>query len=244
MTFAKSFITICAFLAVGALLAGGWLYLGAPAANAAGPDWSMNATTIEACTCPMFCQCYFNTKPAGHHGAHGENHFCRFNMGYQVNTGSYGTAKLDGAKFWIAGDLGSDFSKGQMDWAVLTFDPSVTKPQREGIQNILGHLFPVKWASFSIASDKLIDLMRTKDRAEAKLDGGNAGIVVLNRFQGNTAQPVVIQNLKYWGATHNDGFILMPNEVQAYRLGDKKFESKGTNGFLITVNLSSKDVKQ
>jgi len=33
---------------------------------AAGPSWSMNATIIEACSCPMFCQCYFSTKPAGH----------------------------------------------------------------------------------------------------------------------------------------------------------------------------------
>jgi hypothetical protein len=22
------------------------------------PDWALNATTIEACRCPMFCQCY------------------------------------------------------------------------------------------------------------------------------------------------------------------------------------------
>jgi len=32
----------------------------------AAPEWSMNATIIEACSCPMFCQCYFNTEPAGH----------------------------------------------------------------------------------------------------------------------------------------------------------------------------------
>ena len=30
------------------------------------PDWSMNATIIEACSCPMFCQCYFDHKPASH----------------------------------------------------------------------------------------------------------------------------------------------------------------------------------
>ena len=40
------------------------------------PQWAMNATIIEACSCPMFCQCYFDTKPApgdphGHgHGGH------------------------------------------------------------------------------------------------------------------------------------------------------------------------------
>jgi hypothetical protein len=27
-------------------------------------DWHFNGTVIEACSCPMFCQCYFNTYPA------------------------------------------------------------------------------------------------------------------------------------------------------------------------------------
>ena len=36
------------------------------AAAAAAPEWSMNATIIEACSCPMFCQCYFNMEPAAH----------------------------------------------------------------------------------------------------------------------------------------------------------------------------------
>jgi hypothetical protein len=97
-------------------------------AQAAGADWAMKATTIEACSCPMFCQCYFNTKPAAHgqhaghsHGEGGE-HFCKFNMAYKVDKGHSGNLKLDGAKFWIAGDLGGDFSQGQMDWAVVTFD--------------------------------------------------------------------------------------------------------------------------
>ncbi|HEU4432394.1 MAG TPA: DUF1326 domain-containing protein, partial [Pyrinomonadaceae bacterium] len=96
-------------------------------------DWDFNATIIEACSCPMFCQCYFNMQPASHHGhaGGGSEHFCKFNNAFKVNKGQSGGVKLDGAKFWVAGDLGGDFSKGQMDWAVLTFDPSVTKEQRE-----------------------------------------------------------------------------------------------------------------
>ncbi|RPI74174.1 MAG: hypothetical protein EHM47_04355, partial [Ignavibacteriales bacterium] len=36
--------------------------------------WSFNASLIEACSCPMFCQCYFNPEPAAHsgHSSHGE----------------------------------------------------------------------------------------------------------------------------------------------------------------------------
>ena len=32
---------------------------------------------------------------------------------------------------------------------------------------------------------------------------------------------------------------MMPNEVEAYRKGDKAFEYKGTNGFMITLDIDS-----
>ena len=51
-----------------------------------------------------------------------DSHFCRFNNAYKINKGNHGATRLDGAKFWISGDLGGDFSHGQMDWAVVTFD--------------------------------------------------------------------------------------------------------------------------
>jgi hypothetical protein len=75
-------------------------------------DWAVNATAIEACSCPMFCQCYFNTKPAAHaapgeHGHHGSQHFCRANLAYKINKGHFGSTSLDGAKFWVATDLGA-----------------------------------------------------------------------------------------------------------------------------------------
>ena len=53
----------------------------------------------------------------------------------------------------------------------------------------------------------------------------------------------VIENLRYWGVPRNDGFVLMPNEVQAYRVGDKAFETRGTNGFMITLDITSSDVE-
>src|SRR5262245_9683965 len=94
-------------------LAGGGLAGAAPAS--ASVDWHMNATAIEACSCPMFCQCYFNAEPgAGPSHEHGAHHFCKFNMGYKINQGNMGGTKLDGVKFWISGDLGGDFSKGKM----------------------------------------------------------------------------------------------------------------------------------
>jgi hypothetical protein len=33
----------------------------------------------------------------------------------------------------------------------------------------------------------------------------------------------------------------MPNKFEAYRDGDKPFECRGTNGFMITFDMNSKD---
>jgi hypothetical protein len=211
------------------------------------PDWALNATIIEGCSCPMFCQCYFNTKPAAHagHASHGatSEHYCRANFAYKVNKGHYGNVKLDGMKFWLAGDLGGDFSQGQADWVEATFEPSATKEQRQALAVILGHVYPLKWKSFTVAADATVDWHATRDRAEARLNGGKNGELALVRYPGMTSDSIVIKNLRYFGAPRNDGFILMPNEVEAYRVGDKQFEYKGTNGFMITIDITSKDVK-
>ncbi|TMQ70120.1 MAG: DUF1326 domain-containing protein [Candidatus Eisenbacteria bacterium] len=211
--------------------------------------WAMNATIIEACSCPMFCQCYFSTKPASH-ASHMEGHdteeaYCRANNVFRVNKGFYGKTKLDGAKFWAAMDLGDDFSTGTMKWAVIHFDPSVTKEQRDGIITAVNHLYPVKWQTpVSVGEDMPIEWSHTGNKAVAKLDGGKAGEVELNgdNVSHSKSGPVVISNLKYWGAPRHDGFVLMTNDVEAYRLGPNAFEYKGTNGFMITVDITSKDV--
>jgi hypothetical protein len=212
--------------------------------KAASPAWSANITAIEACSCQMFCQCYFATKPSAHAGHDGgaEEHFCKFNNAYQVNKGNFGAAKLDGAKFWIYGDLGDEFSDGEMDWAVLTFDKATTKEQRDAIGTIAGKLFPVKWKSFSTGEGS-IEWVASKDEAYALLDGGKSAEVRLSAkgLSRNTGEPMVLKNLKYWGAPRNDGFVLMPNTIETLRVGDKPYEFKGTNGFMITVDLNSKD---
>jgi hypothetical protein len=222
------------------------------------PSWSMNATIIEACSCPMFCQCYFAPKPAAHAKEHSHDaghaheagaeseHFCRANNVFKVNKGSYGKTKLDNAKFWLAMDLGDDFSDGTMKWYVVHFDPAVSPAQREGIAAVLGHLYPVKWEQpGQVGADLPIDWRLEGQRAIATLDGGKAGEVILNGMAVNhntKADPVVIKNLSYWGAPRHTGFVLMPNEVEAYRLGPNKFEFTGSNGFMITFDINSKDV--
>jgi hypothetical protein len=99
----------------------------------------------------------------------------------------------------------------------------------------------VKWQSFATAEASIDKWEITPTGAVALMDGGKTAEVRLKKFQGMTDEPVVIRNLKYWGAPRNDGFIMMPNEVEAYRVGPKAFEFSGTNGFLITIDLNSND---
>jgi hypothetical protein len=235
--------------AAGVAILGLALALGVAAANQqpkASEDWSLNATIIEACSCEMFCPCYFSTKPAPAHQGHGGgSHYCRFNMAYKVNKGHHGAVDLAGSRFWIAGDLGDDFGDGQTEWAEVTFDPSVTKEQRAAIAGaLLGPVYPWKWKAFTVGPDASVEWKGGTDRAVARLDGGKAGEIVLaHNPTAMNAEPTVIKNLKYFAAPRNDGFVLMPSEIEAYRRGDNKFEYKGTNGFMITVDVASTDVK-
>ena len=210
--------------------------------KAASPEWNVNATVIEACSCPMFCQCYFNTRPAGHEHHGKEIHFCRTNVAIKVNKGRYGSEILDGVKFWLAADVGSDFSSGLTDWAVLYFDRSLNQKQREAAQVILSNFMPVKWKSFQTAEGKIDRWEFNSDSAHASLDSGKTAVIQLSRFPGMTSEPVIIRNLKYWAAPRNDGFLLMRNDLEAYRIGPKAFEFKGTAGLLITFDMNSNDL--
>ena len=227
----KSFI----FIALGTVVVG-------RLATAAVPEWSMNGTVLEACSCPAFCPCYFNPHPAEHAG---HKSFCRFNMAHKIISGHYGDVKLDGAKFWVAGDLGGDFTKVPPDalWGQLHFDPSVTKEQRDGLQVILKKLYQYRWKRWGVGKDGTVDWDFNEDKAVAKLDGGKGAEIVLKR-NGTALDPKAstkISNLVYESAKRNDGFLIMPNEIEAYRIGAKKFEFKGTNGFVVTYDIASKD---
>ncbi len=42
--------------------------------------WSVKADYIEACSCHLFCPCYFNAKPEG-------GHHCEFNNAIKITQG-------------------------------------------------------------------------------------------------------------------------------------------------------------
>ena len=191
----------------------------------------------------MFCQCYFNTKPALHKTGHGAEHFCKFNMAYKINKGHYGKTDLSGVKFWVAGDLGHSWQKGNTEWAIATFQPGTTDEQKAGVAAALGSIFPVKWKAFEVVEDAEIEWVATEARAEAKLAKGARAHIILKKWPGMDDKTGELKNISYFGAPRNSGFKMMPNEIETWKVGDKAFEFKGTTGFMITVDMKSSDLK-
>jgi hypothetical protein len=211
-------------------------------AKEASVDWAVNATIIDGCSCRMLCPCIFGSPATVGSAAtheHAGHRSCYFNQAFRVNKGHYGKVRLDGVKFWFAGD------KGDAKTVELTFEPSATKEQREGIRVFMSHFLPLEWKSFTEGPDAKIEWKAEAVRAEAKLDGGKAAEVVLTRNPGATGKSTtVIKNMSYFGSTRNDGFNIMPVEVLTYRRGPKPapFEFRGTSGWTITIDMNSRDV--
>jgi Protein of unknown function (DUF1326) len=205
-------------------------------------DWAMNATIIDGCSCRLLCPCIFGSPATVGSAAtheHRGHRSCHFNAAFRVNKGHYGEVRLDGLEFWFAGD------KGDAKIVELTFEPSATEEQREGIREFLSHFLPLQWESFTEGPDAKIEWEAEAARAEARLDGGKAAEVVLTRHAGATGEgTTVIKNMRYFAATRNDGFNILPVEIVAYRRGPRPapFEFRGTSGWTLTIDMNSKDV--
>ena len=243
----RAFLKSVGALAVSRLLSTTAVSASKPEQGAA--SWSLNMDVLESCSCPVFCPCFFTGKPpatAGMHSGHSEmQHVCRFNQSYKVNVGHAGAVSLDGAKFWFTGDAGDDFEKPKLDWAVLTWDPNVSKGQREALLSILRNLRwyrPERWSFYAISGkDAPVDFEITKTGAKAQLGGGSVAETRTTTMLGLGEKPVTVSNLDYFGFPRHSGFLLMPSDVVVYREGDRAFEYKNTNGFLTTVDMNAQD---
>jgi hypothetical protein len=218
------------------------LLLGVTSASSPKNDFEITSTYIEACSCDMFCPCYFNTHSTNHTAMgehHAEEHFCRANLVFKVDKGHYKDVKLDGARVWLSSDLGSDWSTGADSWLVLTFDPSVTAAQKAAFNDIIPQLMSIPWKSVKTESAPFSWNIDTHSGvASARREDGKAE-VILERVKGdNPNEEVVIKNLKYWNAQSNDGFRMWKSKHEAYEGQGQKFDYSGTNGFLITIHFA------
>jgi hypothetical protein len=174
-------VLLLAFLVVAA----GLIYFSSYAQEKSGkPDFEMTASYIEACSCDMFCPCYFNTHSTNHMDDHHmDAHFCRANLVLKVDKGRYKETKLDGAKVWLGSDLGSDWSTGKDSWLVVNFDPSVSKEQQAALLDILTQLYAaIPFQKKAVSNTAFSwDVDTNTGMAHAKMADGKGGWLEISR---------------------------------------------------------------
>src|SRR5260370_7889763 len=166
------------------------------------PDFDMTASYIEACSCDMFCPCYFNTRSTNHMGMgehHMEEHFCRANLVLKVDKGFYKDTKLDGAKVWLGSDLGSDWSTGKDSWIVMNFDPSVSKEQQAALAAILPQLYsaiPCQKKTVSTTAFSW-DVVTKTEEVHAKINDDKDEVTLKTLNAHNSLHDIIIHTLTH-----------------------------------------------
>ncbi len=192
--------------------------------------YDVTVDTIEGCSCPLFCTCYF--------GPSAMEHMCQFNNVYKFRQGSrFGDVDLSGQLVWMSGDLGGEWHKNPgpgmpMNWVTVTFDKKSTPAQRQAIQSVVSKVFDVKWKKMDTREDSISweDAPKT---SHAKMASGIAEITLdkESTLRPDKATPVVIKNLQYWFSTSNTGFVL--GYSTHHFDGETKFSHQHRNGFTI-----------
>ena len=209
-----SLLTICAL----ALLA----------STPAKPAWQMKADYVEACSCHLFCPCYFNK--------HAEHPYCEFNMAVKVRDGYSGSTNLTGAKYWLTGDLGDEWGTNKKGkWVVVSFDPSTTKQQRDALAPMILKTYGLDWGELKV-QEAPIEVNHAGEIVEAKLGGGQLASMKLQRELGADGKGVVLRNVKYFGAKDNGGFEMYRSLEHRADTQGHKFSYSDRNAFLISID--------
>ena len=191
------------------------------------PAWQMKADYVEACSCHLFCPCYFNK--------HAEHPHCEFNMAVKVHEGRSGEIDLTGAKYWITGDLGDEWGTNKKGaWAVVSFDPSTTKAQRDALAPMILRTYGLEWGDLKV-QEAPVDINRSGDVVNATLGGGQMATMKLQREPGADGNGVVLKNVKYFGAQNNTGFELYRSLEHSANVQGHNFKYSDRNAFLISI---------
>ena len=198
------------------------------ATTPAKPAWQMKADYVEACSCHLFCPCYFNK--------HAEMPHCEFNMAVKVREGHSGDTSLTGAKYWLTGDLGDEWGTNKKGaWVAVSFDPSTSKQQRDALAPMILKTYGLEWGELKV-QEAPIEISQSGDIVEAKLGGGQMAHMKLQRERGADGKGVVLKNVKYFGAQDNTGFDLYRSLDHSANVQGHDFSYSDRNAFLISID--------
>ena len=189
--------------------------------------WRMKADYVEACSCHLFCQCYFNK--------HAERPMCEFNMAVTVRDGYSGNVDLANAKYWLTGDIGDKWgTEKKAPWVMVSFDPKTTQAQRNALAPIILKTYGLEWGELRV-QEAPIEIRQSGDIVEATLADGKQAYLKLKRERGADGQGVTVKNVNYFNAVQNDGFQLYKSIEHRADLNGHQFSYSDRNAFLITI---------
>jgi Protein of unknown function (DUF1326) len=214
-------------------VAGVLLLIGADIRGDRANTYNVTIDDIEACSCPLFCGCYFNSEP-------NDPHMCQFNNVFRFSPGSHwGSTDLSNAKVWLSGDLGGEaLSHGKAEYAMVTFDRKTTPAQREAIGKVLGKIYPVEWSKMETREDEFT-FEHHDGNDHAKMASGMAEVTLTRGQWELTKQPTVIKGLRYFKSNSNEGFVLAKS-VHYFHGDHLNFDLNQRNGFFIRIHVSGK----
>ena len=193
----------------------------------AGPSWRMQADYVEACSCHLFCPCYFNK--------HAEHPYCEVNMAVTVREGHSGNVDLAGAKYWLTGDLGDRWGTDKKaKWVVVSFDPRTTQAQRDALAPMILKTYGFEWGELKV-QEAPIEIRQSGNIVEAKLAEGQQAYMKLQREPGIDGKGVMLKNVKYFDAVQNDGFQMYKSIEHRADVAGHAFSYSDRNAFLITI---------
>lgn len=196
------------------------------------PLWRMKADYVEACSCHLFCPCYFKDS---HGHKHAEHPDCEFNMAVAVREGHSGDVQLANARYWLTGNLGDKWgTEGKAKWVTVSFDPSTSKAQRDALAPIILKTYGLQWDELKV-QEAPVAIRQDGDIVEAKLGDGSHAYMKLRREPGADGTGVVIKNVNYFGAAQNDGFQLYKSIEHRADVNGHQFSYSDRNAFLITI---------
>ena len=197
------------------------------AAASGEPSWRMKADYVEACSCHLFCPCYFNK--------HAEHPMCEFNMAVTVRQGHSGNVDLANSKYWLTGDLGDKWgTEKKAAWVIVSFDPKTTQAQRDALAPIILKTYGLEWGELKV-QEAPIDIRHSGDIVEAMLSDGKQAYLKLRREPGVDRKGVVLKNVKYFDAVQNDGFQMYKSIEHRAAVAGHEFSYSDRNAFLITI---------
>jgi hypothetical protein len=143
---------------------------------------------------------------------------------------------LQGAKYWLTGDLGDEWGTNKKgEWVVVSFDPSTNKEQRDALAPMILKTYGLDWGELQV-QEAPIEINRSGDMVSAILGGGQMASMNLKREAGAEGKGVVLRNVKYFGAQNNDGFEMYRSLDHSANVQGHKFSYSDRNAFLISID--------